>query len=149
MISRTISRVLPIVAVISVGSAYSVDLSKKFDANKATCLAIAFGTALSEDSDAAKAALETAGVFADNYMNGGGGKSNDSFSLALNFGANYGARRAGRCLAANNIKFPRVDAGSTGNQVVRPLTEAVKASVPQLIAAVVVMAVNSAIASPN
>src|ERR1700752_1857804 len=109
IISRTISRVFVFSAVFSaialVGSP-ECPFKKKI----ATAGAIALATALPEDADAAKAALETAGVFTDQVINAGGDvKQVNPRALTLNFVVNLGARKVGRCLAANGVKIPNPD----------------------------------------
>ena len=140
MICRTISRALPMVAVIAVGSVcYANGLVEKVNANKYTLGAIAFGTALPKDTDAAKAALETTGVLLDN-----GNKSNP-LSIPVNFAVNWGVRKAMRGMGTSNFKLSGL--GSNGNDVVGTVVEAVNVATPQIVACLVVMALEGSSSS--
>jgi hypothetical protein len=114
-------------------------LAEKINANKYTMGAIAFGTALPKDADAAKAAVETTGVLLDN--------SNKSNPLAVpvNFVVNWGVRKALRGMGANNIKLSHF--GSANNDAVGTIVEAINVATPQIVASLVIMAVESSSSS--
>lgn len=140
MIHSTISRVLPIIAIVSCGSVYAANgLAEKINANKYTMGAIAFGTALPKDADAAKAAVETAGVLLDN-----GNKAN-AFAVPVNFVVNWGVRKALGGIRANNIKVSHF--GSASNEVVGAVVDAVNVATPQIVASLVIMALESSSSS--
>ena len=135
---RTISRVFVIAAVVAVANVCAMDgMVGRIDANKATIAAIMFETALPENADAAKAAVDTIGVAVDQSM---AGKSLNTTALTANLVANLGARKVVRCLAANGYKLPNPDLGVAGNHVGHPLRDIVVAAAPQLIAGLAVMA---------
>ena len=130
------------VAIISVGSACCANgLADKINANKYTMGAVAFGTALPKDADAAKAAVETTGVLLDN-----GNKSNP-LAVPVNFAVNWGVRKALRGMGANNIKLSHF--GSANNDAVGAIVEAINASTPQIVASLVVMALEGSASSSS
>lgn len=141
VISRTMSYAAVIAAIVSVGSdCFASEVAAKMiDNNKVTLGAMALGTALPEDADAAKAALETAGVALDQALIKGADKVNLNV-VPVNFVANVAARKIGRCLAANGYSLPNPDLGTAGNHVVKPLRDVAIAAAPQLIAGLAVMA---------
>ena len=136
MIHSTISRVLPMVAVISAGTLCATNgLAEKINANKYTMGAVAFSTALPKDADAAKAAVETTGILLDN-----GNKSNP-FAVPVNFAVNWGVRKAMRGMGTSHIKVSHF--GSASNDVVAVIVDALNVATPQIVASLVVMALES------
>jgi hypothetical protein len=141
---RMISRMFAVVAVVLV-----IDVSAKcpyadmMNANKGKVGAIAFATALPHNADAAKAAVETAGVAYDQ-----GNKPEDAAALALNFAANFAARKVGHCLSKHGYSLDAVAVvpGTVGDHVNPAVKEAIRAVAPQVVASLVVMAVKSATA---
>ncbi|HLC07167.1 MAG TPA: hypothetical protein VJJ26_03190 [Candidatus Babeliales bacterium] len=132
---RTISHVVVVAAAISVGNAWAdKNAAVQFvENNKATIGAIAFATALPEDADAAKAAMETMGYVTDS-------KNVEFVDVATNFMANFVARKVGRCLAKNGHSLGSGDIvpGTVGKHVNSPIKDTVKAVGPQIIAKLVV-----------
>lgn len=151
MTYRMISRVFVVAAVASIGNACFASESEankphKHAAksilynNKATMAAIALGTALPEDADAAKAMLDTTGVFLDQASIHGLHHVNPNI-LAGNLIVNFAARKAGRCLAANGYALPEADPKSpVGAHFGMSARAAVVAAAPQVIATLAAMA---------
>ncbi len=140
MISRTMSHACAFVAIVSVGSTYSANgVIEQINANKYTLGAIAFGTALPKDADAARAAAETIGMVVDN------GNKMHSLAVPVNFGVNWVTRKAMRGMGANKIKLSSF--GSTGNDVGEIAAEAISVAAPQLVAALAIMALNGSVGS--
>ena len=133
MTIRSISHVLTVATfVLASNSCFANVLVNAINNNKATGAAVVLSTALSEDADAAKAALETMGVVADVMLNG---EKVHPLLIPVNFSANLGVRKAVRCVDANGIKAPNPDLGKILNaHGVNSAKETFKAVLPQAIA---------------
>ncbi len=142
---RTISRVFVIAAVV-VGNISAVEgLMGKIDANRATIAAIMFETALPENADAAKAAVDTVGVALDLKSQLKDGDELNPKLLVANVVANFVTRKAVRCLDANGVNLdPMPKVGTAANHVVCPLKGGLKAAAPQMVAGLVVMGLTQA-----
>jgi hypothetical protein len=148
MTIRSISRALTVAAFVLVGNScfalIPAHALHKINHNKWTIGAIAFETALPEDKDAAKAIVDTFGVSMD-LSNSKPTSDSDASKinselLVVNFVANYAARKAVRCLAANGMELPNPNLGNAANHVIKPTVEALKAATPQIVATLVTMA---------
>jgi hypothetical protein len=139
---RMISRMFTVVAVVLVVDASAkCPYADKMNAYKGKVGAIAFATALPQNADAAKAAVETAGFACD-------AKDADGAALALNFATNFVTRKVVHGLAEHgyNLDFVDVIPGALGDRVNPVVKEAIRAAVPQVVASVVVMAAQAAAA---
>jgi len=147
---RTISRVLVVATVMFVGAAHASDAPASSKAaishlqqakdvaknNLFTAVAVAAATEVSDDNDAAKAAVETVGVLVDQAI---AGEINTS-ALAVHYCANLGARYAGRCFAANGFEVPNPKFDNrVAKHTVAPLNEALRTAAPQIVAGLTVM----------
>lgn len=129
-----------IVAIVSIGSTYCANgLIDQINANKYTLGAVAFGTSLPKNADAARAAAETIGVVLDN------GNKMNSLTVPVNFAVNWGVRKAMRGMGANNITL--FNYSSTTSDLGDTMVAAVNAAAPQLTAALVMMAINGSTGS--